>query len=89
MVDNRGSNLHIMNNFVKLPSGVVVNADRIEYFCGVNAVRAKGARKPSAFTFSIQFIEREDPITLSYSTKEEAELDYKKLVRFCIDYEVN
>lgn len=82
MVDNRGSNLHIMNNFVKLPSGVVVNSDRIEYFCGVNAVRAKGARKPSAFTFSIQFIEREEPITLSYPTKEEAMLDYRELAKF-------
>lgn len=78
-----------MGNFIKLPSGVVVNADRIEYFCGVNAVKAKGARKPSAFTFSIQFIEREDPITLSYSTKEEAELDYKKLVQFCLADEVD
>ena len=71
-----------MNRFAKLPSGVVINIDRIEYFCGVNAIRAKGARKPSAFTLSIQFIEREDPITLSYSTKEEAELDYKKLMLF-------
>lgn len=78
-----------MDNFTKLPSGVVVNADRIEYFCGVNAVRAKGARKPSAFTFSIQFIEREEPITLSYSTKEEAELDYEELVRFCLVDGVN
>ena len=78
-----------MENFIKLPSGVVVNAYRIEYFCGVNAVRSKGARKPSAFTFSIQFIEREDPITLSYSTKEEAELDYKKLVQFCLVDEVD
>lgn len=70
-----------MNRFTKLPSGIVINIDRIEYFCGVNAIRAKGARKPSAFTFSIQFIEREDPITLSYSTKEEAELDYRELVK--------
>ena len=70
-----------MNRFTILPSGIVINIDRIEYFCGVNAIRAKGARKPSAFTFSIQFIEREDPITLSYSTKEEAELDYRELVK--------
>lgn len=78
-----------MENFIKLPSGMVINISRIEYFCGVNAVRAKGARKPSAFTFSIQFIEREDPITLSYSTKEEAELDYKKLSLFCLVDEVD
>ena len=68
-----------MNRYIKLPSGIVINIDRIEYFCGVNAVRTKGARKPSAFTFSIQFIEREDPITLSYPTKEEADADYNSL----------
>lgn len=78
-----------MEDFIKLPSGIVINASRIEYFCGVNAIRAKGARKPSAFTFSIQFIEREDPIALSYSTKEEAELDYKKLALFCLVDEVD
>lgn len=65
-----------MENFIKLPSGIVINISRIEYFCGVNAVRAKGARKPSAFTFSIQFIDREDPITLSYETSLEANEDY-------------
>lgn len=72
-----------MNKYIKLPSGIVINTDRIEYFCGVNAVRTKGARKPSAFTFSIQFIEREDPITLSYPTKEEADADYNSLADAC------
>lgn len=68
-----------MENFIKLPSGIVINASRIEYFCGVNAVRAKGARKPSVFTFSIQFIGREEPITLSYGTSVEASEDYLAL----------
>lgn len=72
-----------MNRCIKLPSGIVISIDRIEYFCGVNAVRAKGARKPNAYTFSIQFIEREEPITLSYPTKEEADADYNNLADAC------
>lgn len=67
-------------NFAILPSGIVINTDRIEYFCGVNAQRKKGARKPSAYLFSIQFIDRSEPVTLSYDNKEEAEKDYKSLV---------
>lgn len=68
------------NDFAILPSGIVINTSRIEYFCGVNAQRKKGARKPSAYLFSIQFIDRGEPVTLSYDSKEEAEKDYNSLV---------
>lgn len=73
--------------FASLPSGLVLNINEIEYFCGVNAVRKKGARKPSAYTFSIQFLGRDEPITLSYETKQEAEDDYNTLTNYCFEYE--
>lgn len=79
MVDNRKLDLYIMKGFVKLPSGIVVNTNNIEYFLGVSAIRQKKARKPSAFVFSIQFVDRDEPITLSYQTKEEADADYNSL----------
>ena len=73
----------IMNKFIKLPSGIVINSEKIEYFLGVNTVKEPRAKKPSCFTFSIQFIQRNDPITLSYATKEEATADYDALSSIC------
>lgn len=72
-----------MNKFVKLPSGIVINSENVEYFLGVNAVKEPRAKKPSCFTFSIQFVQRSEPITLSYSTREEAAEDYQALCRIC------
>lgn len=72
-----------MSRFIKLPSGVVINAENIEYFFGVSVVKEPHAKKPTCFTFSIQFINRNEPITLSYRTKEEATEDYNVLCRIC------
>lgn len=73
-----------MKTFIKLPSGIVLNSERIEYFGNINAVREKErSRKIACYTLSVQFLQRESPITLSYSTKEEAANDYNTLCKIC------
>lgn len=73
----------MIHKFSKLPSGIVINTDRIEYFCGVNAIRRKGAHKPSEYTFAIQYIDRAEPITLSYDNIDAAKSDYDYLAKSC------
>lgn len=70
-------------NFVELPSGIVINVEEIEYFLGVNAYKEERKRNPSCFLLSIQFLKRDDPITLSYKTREEAAKDHRALCEFC------
>ncbi len=72
-----------MNKFMKLPSGIVINTEKIEYFLGVSAYREYRKKKPSCYTLSIQFLQRNEPITLSYQTKEEATKDHDALCKIC------
>lgn len=69
--------------FIKMPSGVVINTTNIEYILMVNAVRQPRARKPSNYTFSVLFQNRNVPTTFSYPTREEAEADYNSLCKIC------
>ena len=68
--------------FSVLPSGLAINVNEVEYVCGVHGIRPPRARKYHSYVFSIQFINRIDPISFSYDTKEDADADYNYLKEF-------
>jgi hypothetical protein len=65
--------------FAILPSGLAININEVEYVCGVSGVKRPRERRYRTYIFSIQFINRLDPISFSYDTKEDADADYNCL----------
>ena len=69
--------------FVKLPSGMIVNLERISFIGRVNAIKEYQAKKAKEWTLTIQFINEERPTILSYSIEDEARKDYDTLAKAC------
>lgn len=69
--------------FVKMPSGMIVNLERISFIGRVNAIKEYQAKKAKEWTLTIQFINEERPTILSYSVEDEARNDYEALVKAC------
>lgn len=65
--------------FAILNSGVVVDMNSIVYFGKVCEHRESKRHKPHAWSISIQFDYTDEPVTLTYDTKEGAMLDYTTL----------
>lgn len=65
--------------FVKLPSGIIINIERICFVGRLNAIKQPKARKPHEWDVTIQFINEERPTILEYSVEDEARADYNAL----------
>lgn len=71
--------------FSILPSGIVVDINNIVYFGKVSEHRESKRHKPHAWSISIQFEYTDEPVTLSYDTKESAHADYNWLCKDAIN----
>ena len=69
--------------FVKLPSGIIINIERITFIGRVNAIKAPRARKPHEWDIKLQFINEDRPTIFEYSIEEEARADYEMLSKAC------
>lgn len=67
--------------FIKLPSGMILNTERVEYIGNVNAVRGYRQKKPRSFTIMIKFIGTEEPTILSFNQRDVAEQEYQALTQ--------
>ena len=65
--------------FVKLPSGIIINMERISFVGRLNAIKQPRARKPHEWDVTIQFINEERPTIFEYSVEDEARADYNAL----------
>lgn len=65
--------------FVKLPSGIIINIERITFVGRLNAIKQPRARKPHEWDVTIQFINEERPTIFEYSVEDEARADYNDL----------
>lgn len=65
--------------FVKLPSGIIINIERICFVGRLNAIKQPKARKPHEWDVTIQFINEERPTIFEYSVEDEARADYNAL----------
>lgn len=77
------------NQFVKLPSGIIINMERVSLIGRLNAVRSTPRHKPHEWLLTVQFINEEQPTTFSYNKEscvnpeEEARADYNALCQAC------
>ena len=69
--------------FVKLPTGIIINIERITFIGRVNAIKAPRARKPHEWDIKLQFINEDRPTIFEYTDEEEARNDYQALVAAC------
>lgn len=75
--------------FVKLPSGIIINMERVSLIGRLNAVRETPRSKPKEWTLTIQFINEDEPSTFSYNKntcfnpEQEARADYDALCQVC------
>lgn len=65
--------------FVKLPSGIIINMERICFVGRLNVIKQPRARKPHEWDVTIQFINEERPTIFEYSVEDEARADYNAL----------
>ena len=77
------------NQFVKLPSGIIINMERVSLIGRLNAIRVTPRHKPSEWSLTIQFINEDQPTTFSYNKETcvnpeiEARADYDALCKAC------
>lgn len=69
--------------FVKLPSGIIINMERLSLIGRLNAIKEYRAKKPKAWELTLQFINEDKPTTFSYTKEEEARADYIALFDAC------
>lgn len=65
--------------FVKLPSGIIINIERITFIGRINAIKAPRARNPHEWDIKLQFINEDRPTTFEYGIEDEARADYNAL----------
>lgn len=74
-------------NFMKTPSGMVINLDRVAYVGKLNAVyETERSRKPVEWTLTIQFINDERPNIFQYKEEETAKRDYEAICFACCQH---
>lgn len=77
------------NQFVKLPSGMIINMERVSLIGRLNAIKETPRSKPKEWTLTIQFINEDEPSTFKYNKEtcfnpeEEARADYNALCQAC------
>lgn len=77
------------NQFVKLPSGMIINMERVSLIGRLNAIKETPMSKPKEWTLTIQFINEDKPSTFHYNKEtcfnpeEEARADYNALCEAC------
>ncbi len=77
------------NQFVKLPSGMIINMERVSLIGRLNAIKETPRSKPKEWTLTIQFINEDEPSTFHYNKEtcfnpeEEARADYNALCEAC------
>lgn len=75
--------------FVKLPSGIIINIERITFIGRINAIKAPRARNPHEWDIKLQFINEDRPTILEYSVEDEARADYNALCQACESINTN
>lgn len=77
----------IKSNFIKLPSGVIINLERVVFVGRINAIKeSERARKASEWSLSIQFIGDDRPYEFYYTVESEARNDYDAILNACENY---
>ena len=77
------------NQFVKLPSGMIINMERVSLIGRPNAIRKTQKSEPKEWTLTIQFINEDETSTFHYNKEtcfnpeEEARADYNALCEAC------
>lgn len=74
-----------MKHFIKLPSGIVINIERLSMVGRLNAIKEPNAKKPKEWDLSMQFINEDRPTILEYRKEDEARADYDALVAACVN----
>jgi hypothetical protein len=75
--------------FVKLPSGMIINMERVSLIGRVSAVKETPRSKPKEWTLTIQFINEDVPSTFHYdketcfNPEQDARADYNALCQAC------
>jgi len=69
--------------FIVLPSGIIINIERLSLIGRLNAIKEFRARKPKAWELTLQFINEDKPTTFSYGKEDEARADYNALCQAC------
>jgi len=74
-----------MKHFIKLPSGIVIDIERLSMVGRLNAVKEPNATNPKEWDLSMQFINEDRATILEYSIEDEARADYNALVAACVN----
>ena len=75
--------------FVKLPSGIIINMERVSLIGRPNAIKETPRSKPKEWTLTIQFINEDEPSTFKYNKEtcfnpeQEVRADYNALFQAC------